>query len=176
MTSYFESRGRRTNASIANQTPAAAAETYVVGSDVTVPTGRLQAKSMYRCRLKVAKTAAGTVSPTLAVRFGINATTADTARATLTFAPQTAVADSGMIDVYVTFRAVGASGAIFAVGLLDHQLAATGLSTVNSSVVEIVSNAFDTTVANSKIGLSINTGTSAAWTLSLVQSELLNLA
>ena len=46
LTAYFEQRGRQTNASVANQTLGGATDTYITGSDVTIPAGRLQATSM----------------------------------------------------------------------------------------------------------------------------------
>jgi hypothetical protein len=39
----------------------------------------------------------------------------------------------------------------------------------------VTGGGFDSTVANSKIGLSINGGTSASWTVTLFQAELTNL-
>ena len=39
-----------------------------------------------------------------------------------------------------------------------------------------VGGGFDSTVASSIIHLTVNGGTSAAWTIAVVQSELINLA
>jgi hypothetical protein len=178
LTSYIESRGRQVNASVAQQTWAAA-DAYLVGSDVSIPASRLQPKSVYRCRFGIAKTStAGTATPIVNIRVGTAGTTADTARATLTFAAQTAVADDGFIDVYCTFRTVGSgtSAVIRAEGLLDHRLAATGLSTANTSIAVNTGAGFDSTVANLKIGCSVTWGTSFVGTTNLVQAELMNLA
>jgi hypothetical protein len=178
LTSYIESRGRQTSASIAQQA-LSTADVYLAGSSVSIPAGRLQARSMYRARIDLSKTsAAGTAAPVLSVRIGTAGTTADAARATLTFAAQTAVADDGFIDLYVTFRSVGAStsAVIQAAALLDHRLAATGLSTANTSIARNTGAGFDSTVANLKIGCSINMGASFAGTTDLVQAELMNLA
>jgi len=179
LTTYFEQRGRQNNCSVANQTPTGGTDTYVTGSDVTIPAGRLQAKSRYRLRIWLDKTStAGTASVVLAVRIGTAGTTADTARATLTFAVQTAVADEGVIDLDVTFRTVGSgtSAVIQANGILDHRLATTGWTNVNSSLQAATSAGFDSTVANLKIGCSINTGTSTVSTIRQVTAELFNLA
>jgi lysophospholipase L1-like esterase len=160
------------NAAITTPAAGFAADTYVTGSAVAIPVGRIKPGAIYRCKLKVSKTGAGVATPIVQVRLGTAATTADTSRATLTFAAQTAVADDGFIEVFVTVRATGSStGVIHAVGVLDHSLAATGLSTANTSIKEATSSTFDTTTPTF-IGISVNGGTSAAWTISMVQAEL----
>jgi hypothetical protein len=78
--------------------------------------------------------------------------------------------------VEVNFRVVGASAVIRAQGTLDHRLAATGLSTSNTSIVGTTSATFDSTVASIGIGLSVTWGTSFVGTTDLVAAELLNLA
>lgn len=177
LTAYIESRGRQHNASVANQT-GFAADTYLTGSSIAIPNGRLQAKSKYRARFNVVKTAAGVVAPVLNLRFGTAGSTADTARATLTFAAQTAVVDEGFFEIDAVFRTVGSgtSAILQATGQLTHRLAATGFSTSAVSIAAGVSGTgFDSTVANSIIGLSVNGGTSAAWTVNLVDALLENL-
>lgn len=169
---------RVVNCSVANQT-FAAADAYVTGSNVLIPSGRLQAKSFYTARFQITKTSTtgSTGTPVITVRLGTAGTTADTARCTLTFAAQTAVADVGLIEVFATFRTVGSgtTAVLQAVGILDHQLATTGLSTLNSSVQRFTSAGFDSTVANLQIGFSFNGGASFAGNTDLVQAELGNL-
>jgi hypothetical protein len=176
LTSYIESRGRQMNASVANQA-FTTADTYITGSDVAIPAGRLQAKSMYRLRFQLTKTSAGGVAaPVVTIRVGTAGAIGDTARVVLTFAAQTAVADAGFIDVYATFRVVGAAAVLQGAALLDHQLAATGLSTSNTSTPRTTSGTFDSTVANLRIGCSFNGGAAFAGNADLVQAELMNLA
>lgn len=165
------------NASVAVQGPGFAADTYLVGSSAPIPAGLLQAKSKYRCRFNVVKTAAGVAAPVIQVRFGTAGSTADAARCTLTFAAQTAVIDEGLFEVEVVFRTVGAGTAavLQAVGALLHRLSITGLSVDVSGVKLSTSAGFDSTVANSIIGLSVNGGASAAWTIQVVSAELVNL-
>jgi hypothetical protein len=178
LTAYFEQRGRQNNASVANQGAGFATDTYLTGSYVTIPANRLQAKSKYRLRFFMSKTGAGTATPILTVRLGTAGTTADTARATITHTAQTAVADTGVYELEVTFRTVGSgtSAVIAAGGVLDHTLAATGLSVSNTAIATAVSAGFDSTVAGLGIGVSLNAGTSAAWTVQIVNAELFNLA
>jgi hypothetical protein len=175
---YIDAKNSVFNASV--NTPAAgfAADAYLVGSSVAIPDGHLKAKSMYRCRFSVVKTAAGVAAPVITPRIGTAGTTADTARGALTFAAQTAVVDEGMFEVFMVFQTVGSgtSAVVRNVGTLSHRLSITGLSTDVTGMKTNVSAGFDSTVSGLIIGLSVNGGTSAAWTIDLVQAELFNLA
>lgn len=173
----YPGNGGKFNASVAAQGPGFATDTYLTGSSIAIVDGTLQAKSMYRCTFNVTKTAAGTATPIINIRFGTAGTTADTSRGTLTWSAQTAVADEGMFELFATFRTVGAStsAVLQTTGLLMHRLSITGLGVGVSEPEIATSGGFDSTVTNSIIGLSVNGGTSAAWTVSLVQAELFNL-
>lgn len=165
------------NFSAANQT-GFAADTYLVGSSLTVPGSLVQAGTTYRLLFDMTKTGAGTATPILAIRFGTAGTTSDTARLTFTFAVGTAVIDTGIIEVWAHWRNVGVSSVLVGMARLTHHLAATGLTTTGASGVGIIlvtSAAFDSTVANSIIGASFNGGTSFAGTNTLVQSVLCNV-
>lgn len=177
LVAYLDQRGRVNNTSVTNQT-GMATDTYLVGSNTLIPIGRLQAKSMYRCRWNAVKTAAGTATPIVQVRLGTNGSTADTSRVTHTFAAQTAAVDEAHFEVRVTFRTVGSGTAavIASTAILHHRLATTGFNNAGGSDNEVgVSGGFDSTVSNLQIGLSVNGGTSASWTITQVQSELFNL-
>lgn len=164
------------NASVASQT-GFSADTYLVGSSIAIPAGRLQAKSLYRCKFNVVKTAAGTATPIINIRFGTAGSTADTSRGTLTFSAQTAVIDEGVFDFTAIFRTVGSgtSAVLRSLCRLTHRLSITGLGTGVSEPEIALSGGFDSTVASSIIGLSVNGGTSAAWTVEAVTAELVNL-
>lgn len=163
------------NASVSTPAAGFAADTYLAGSAIAIPNGLLKATSKYRCRFTVTKTAAGVAAPVIQVRFGTAGSVADVARCTLTFAAQTAVIDEGVFEVEVIFRTVGAAAVVQAVGILMHRLSVTGLSVDVTGVKFSTSAAFDSTVANSIIGLSVNGGASAAWTVAVVSAELVNL-
>lgn len=163
------------NASVSTPAAGFAADTYLAGSGVAVPAGLLKATSKYRCRFSVTKTAAGVATPIVNVRFGTAGSVADAARCTLTFALQTAVIDEGVFEIEVIFRTVGAAAVAQALGTLMHRLSITGLSTDVTGVKLSTSAAFDSAVANSIIGLSVNGGTAAAWTIAVVSAELVNL-
>jgi len=166
------------NASVALQS-GFATDTYLTGSSCAIPSGSLQAKSMYRCRFQVVKTAAGTAAPIINIRVGTAGTTADTSRGTMTWTAQTAVVDEGVFEIFATFRTVGGgtSAVLQTLANRTHRLSVTGLGGANSvSEPEIAtSGGFDSTVSNLIIGLSVNAGASAAWTVNLVQAELINL-
>lgn len=169
--------GNVSNASVANQGAGFASDTYLTGSEIAIPAGRLKAKSIYRCKFNVSKTGAGTATPIINIRIGTAGTTADTSRGTLTWSAQTAVADEGQFDVVAVFRTVGSgtSAVLQSMGTLNHRLSVTGLGTGVSETEVATSGGFDSTVASSIIGLSVNGGTSAAWTVNLVTAELSNL-
>jgi hypothetical protein len=163
------------NRSTAAQGPGFATDTYLTGSSISIPPGVLKIGAMYRCTFDVSKTAAGTATPIVIVRFGTNGTTADTARLTFTFTAGTAAADVGMFDIYALFRTVGASGVMQGRARITHNLSITGIVNLVSPTLQVTSGAFDTTVANSIIGCSVNGGASAAWTVQLVEAELANI-
>lgn len=165
------------NASVAAQS-GFAADTYLAGSAVAIPNGALKVGAKYRCRLNVVKTAAGVAAPVIIVRMGTLGAIGDAARATLTFAAQTAAIDEGLFEIEAVFRTVGATttAILQAFGKLGHRLSITGLSVDVTGVKLATSAGFDSTVANSIIGLSVNGGASAAWTVSLVSAELVGLS
>src|SRR5215204_4414774 len=74
------------SASVTEQTISGNSDTYITGSRVTFPTGKIKIGTKYRCKFNVVKTGAGTAAPALNVRVGTAGTTSDTSRATLTFA------------------------------------------------------------------------------------------
>lgn len=160
-------------------TPAAgfAADTYLVGSSIAIPANSLKVGTRYHLIFNVSKTAAGTATPILNVRFGTLGTTGDSAKCTLTWTAQTAATDTGTFEVWTTFRTVGSgtTAVLQCVGQRRHGASITGLGTLVSETKAATSAGFDSTVANSIIGTSVNGGTSAAWTITLVQAELSNL-
>lgn len=166
---YF---GQSNNAYIAAQGAGFATDTYVTDSDILIPSFSLQARTMFRWVFSVSKTAAGTAAPAWNIRIGANRTTADTARLTINGPAQTAVADVGVFVLYVTVRSVGVSGVIQGTISLNHNNAATGLANNDGGVVEATSAGFDNTALGGQfIGISLNGGASAAWTMTQARAE-----
>lgn len=160
----------------AAQGPGFAADTYVTDSRIVLPQTRMQAGTLYRARMVFTKTAAGTATPIINVRTGTAGTTSDISRLTWTGVAQTAVVDTAFIEFQCTFRAVGASGVLASWMRFDHDLATTGFATATRGFqISTVSGTFDTSTASMGIGVSVNGGTSAAWTLQQCYAELVNL-
>lgn len=164
--------GRSFNASVANQTTFAA-DTYVTGSNILIPTTGFQAKSHFLWTFTASKTAAGTAAPIYTIRIGTAATTGDTLRLQMTGPVQTAIADIGTLYVMVTVRSVGAGGILQGAAWWDHTGTAasstggTGFANDGSGHVQATSAAFDNSglgTGTTFIGLSINGGASASWT------------
>lgn len=158
-------------AAVAAQTPAAATDVYITNSGIAIPQARIQAGTFIRWKLFLSKTAAGVATPIFVIRHGTAQSTADTARCTMTCGAQTATANAGcIVEVLATFRSVGAASAAVLQGGVGQGIA--GFHTIGAVAT---SAGFDSTVANTFIGLSVNTGTSAAWTIYQVQADLLNI-
>jgi len=165
------------NSSTASQGAGFASDTYLTGSNILIPSVRPKVGTLYRCRFHAVKTAAGTATPILSLRYGTAATTADTAICSFTFGAGTAAADEGWWEVVGLFRSVGSgTGAVVAAcANLTSNLTTTGFSNAKK-VVQNTSSGFDSTTANTYLGLSVNGGTSASWTVQLVHATLENYA
>lgn len=164
---------RVANESTGAQAISANTDTYITGSMLDIPNGKLAAGSRILWRFVATKTAAGTATPVWNVRFGTNGSTADTSRITFTGDAQTGAIDTAFIEIVLTVRSVSATGVIEGMYRLNHNLATTGFATKNTNIIAVTSGAFDNTVNGSKIGVSVNTGASAAWTFTQVQAELI---
>ncbi len=152
-------------------------DTYLAGSGIAVPTGGFVAGARYGCVFDMVKTAAGSAQFTITLRIGTLGTTADAAILTFAFAVGTAAADTGTFEVWAHFRTVGATTTAVLVGTADcfHALAATGLITTGASgqgQITVVSSGFDSTIAGTTIGLSVNGGASFSGTNTIVEAEL----
>lgn len=162
------------NGSVANQT-LGTGDTYVTGSGLTVPVSRIQVGTFYRCVFNIVKTAAGVAAPVVTVRMGTAGTTADLATAALTFAAQTGVIDEGQMEILANFRFIGISAGIQGFGKLSHRLLTTGLNVTATNTLVVNTSGGQNLSAITKIGVSVNAGAASAWTLSLVQADLLNI-
>ena len=153
------------------------ADTYLAGSAITIPAGTWKAKTQYKCVFDMQKTAAGTSAFTVNVRMGTLGTTSDASVLSLAFAVGTAAVDTGKFELFLTFRAVGASAIVQGLLVCVHSLAATGLTTTGAAGNGIVlgTSATFSSTTQTIIGLSVNGGTSFAGTNTQVQAELLGI-
>lgn len=158
-----------------------ATDTYIAGSGLTITPSRLQAASFYRFKTDVAKTGAGTASAVFVLRMGTAGSTADGAICTFTFPTAgTAAADNGFIEILANFRSVGAGTSAVVAGSLVLMRTNTTTGFVSTgglqfmSPIRVTSSGFNSSTVT-KVGVSLNAGTSASWTLTTVQSDMLNL-
>jgi len=164
------------NQSTADDATGFATDTYLVGSSISVPAS-LKIGSRYTLFVDAAKTGAGTAPPIFVVRFGTNGSTADTARLTFTFNASTANADVGAFIINTHFRSVGSGTSAVLVGtarVVKGLTATTGMVNTVGQALQVTSGGFDSTVASSIIGASLNAGTSAVWTVRNVEAEIRN--
>ena len=161
-------------ASTVAQIASHSADTYYLGFPVT---GRLQAGSQFTWSIKGLSKTAGTAAPVFTVRCGTAGTTADTARAAITLGAQTAVPDQGAFELTAVFRAVGAAAIIRADVDLQHNLLITGFAATPAGQAfgGNTGASFDSTVANSIIGLSVNPGAAGAWVVESCVLDAVNL-
>lgn len=157
------------NWSTAQQGAGFSSDTYVTGSGIKIPDCGMQVGQVYRWYVSVQKTAAGTDAVVYTIRLGANQTTADTARNQQTAViAQTATADGGLIIVTCVVRAVDATNGVIAMGV--GVCAGGGFG----GGVDGASSTFDNSaVGGQYLGLSINGGASASWTVQHVSAELL---
>jgi hypothetical protein len=160
------------------QSITAATDTYITNSGLSVPS-TLRVGTRFRWYINVTKTAAGAASPVWSFRWGTSASTADTARVTITGSAQSAAVDTKTFVWDSIVLTTGASGTIrvFQSGLMTatSQGVPVGLGGATSTNTNWrgVSSTFDTTVGASSIGISVNTGTAAAWTINSVDTEII---
>lgn len=165
--------GKSFNAAVAAQGAGFATDTYVTNSNILIPTIiSLQAKTHVIWQISASKSAASTATPIYSIRLGAAGAIGDTAILALTAPAQTAIADIGTLNVMVTLRNIGASGVLQGTAWWNHRgtvassTGGTGFANDGTGHVEASSSTFDTTGKGGQfIGLSINGGTSAAWTL-----------
>lgn len=165
------------NNSVAPQGPGFNTDTYIIGSNIAIPNFRLKIGTIYKCTIKASKTAAGIATPIFNIRFGTNGTTSDASLGSFTFPLQTATIDNGLFQIYATFDSVGGgtSASLRCTVQLFHDNVATGFSTSVSPTLFTASSGFNSTVLNSIIGVSVNGGASASWTIEHVMASIDNL-
>lgn len=138
-----------------------AADTYLTGSNILIPSFSMQVGQLYQWIIGVQKTAAGTAAAVVTVRVGAAGAIGDTSRLALTqTVAQAATAAGAIISVYVYVRTASATGVI--VGAFSP----IGGSLAFGSGIQAASSTFDTTALGGQfIGLSLNGGASAAYTI-----------
>jgi hypothetical protein len=166
------------NSSTASQSPAAATNTYMTGSAITIPQGGVKVGTQFIWRIALSKTAVGTGQAVFTVLDGTTGTTSDTARVAFTTSTETAVADTGMATIIVTVRSVSSTGTWQGNISLSHAGANAGLSNGAGWGVDTTSGTFDDTAATiqgHQVGIMVNSGTADVFTVTQVQANTVNL-
>ena len=168
----------KSNFSTATVAAGYSSDTYLAGSAIGVPTGGFVAGAKYTCLFDMVKTAAGTAQFTVTLRIGTGGgVVGDTSIQAFALGAGTAAADTGRFILEAYFRTVGSGTSAVIVGSLSvsHALAATGLTNTGASgwgAVTAVSSGFDSTIAATTIGISVNGGASFSGTNTYVESFL----
>lgn len=145
-----------------------ASDTYITTSGILIPSYGMKAGMMFRWTFAVGKTAAGVAAAVIIVRIGSAQSTADTARLTLTSTViQTAAAADGLVTVLVGVRNIGASGVIAGGFGVAGPVGLGGGATGASSTFD------NSALAGQYVGLSLNAGASAVWSITNIQGELI---
>lgn len=172
---YIRTVGQSNFSTIAQIVPAAI-RTYIAGSQVAVPSGKLQIGSCFRWRFNITKTAAGVAASTYDIAIGLTGTIADVARLSFVKPAGTATVDEGWVEISMVVRGpLSALGVCVGQFVLSHNLAATGHTILPGVAVNTVSAPFDITPAGLIVGLCLTSGAADAITTQLVQTEAWNL-
>lgn len=164
------------NFSTTSQVLTAATRTYLTGSKIAVPVGKLQIGTSFVWQFDITKTAAGIAASTFDIAIGTAGTTADTARLSFTKPGGSAVIDTGIVKISCLIRGpLSASGIAVGIFEMTHNLAATGHALVPCVTLMAVSAAFDVTTANLQVGVCATTGASDAITIQMVTADAMNL-
>jgi hypothetical protein len=174
----FTGSGHHTvsNCSVADQSYGAGSTALIVGSTLAVPAGKLRAGSIFRYKLGLTKSAAGTAASTFIFQLGTNGSTADADILTFVLpVVGTTVADAAWVDFVVTCRGpLSASGKLQGLFQMSHNLAATGFLNIPAACLQAVSGSVDVTVANLIGSLVLTTAALQVWTVQTCMSELIN--
>ena len=151
----------------ASQQTGFAADTYLTGSNILIPSCGMQAGQLYQWLVGIEKTAAGTALLACTVRLGAAGAIGDTSRCALVqTVAQAATASANIMLVTCYVRTVSASGVLVA------SMGFTGTQMGDGD--RIVSATFDNTaVAGQFLGLSLNGGASASYTIDSVVGWLI---
>jgi hypothetical protein len=164
------------SSSIIDQTINANTTALLAGSVLNVPADKLRVGSIFRWKLALTKTAAGTQGNIFAVQLGINGTVADADLLTFTLPTATGVIDTAFIEIEVVVRGpLGASCKMQGQLRLMHNLQITGFATVPTPIINALSANFDSTTSGLKLSVACITAVSTILTFQQVIGKSENL-
>lgn len=155
--------------------PDGALHTIMLGSVIKIPNDNpCRIGTSFRWTFDVVKTAASTASWVLSVRLGVSGTEADTARLTFTPAAGSAVIDTGFGIVQVVVRGpISSSCVIQGVLFFEHHNATSGLTGANHQVIAAASAAFDITLRDLVVSLSMASQATTNFTFRQTTAQVL---
>jgi len=176
---YVHKLNRRTNFSTVAQSFVGTIGTYIVGSKFSVSPEFLSLTAVFKWRISLTKTAAGSGASTFALRLGPFGTISDISIVSVTKQSGTAAIDEAWIDLFAVQRLIPPGtqqtrAFSFALRLV-HNLNTTGHATVPFLSAQTTSAVFNEVLVNQIIGLSFTQGPSDATTMQMVQSEAYNV-
>lgn len=173
------------NTAAQSQLTVAATKYYITNSNLNVPTvpvNGIVVGSTFLWRVRMTKDANNTGTFQIVIFMGTNGTSADTAEVTQTIGTQTAATDDLILDVQLTWTAVGAGTASFYWSICPKQSAASatgfGVTTGTGALFSGTVSSLNSTTTSLILGLGFvaNTGgTQATITIPLVQAMAFNL-
>jgi hypothetical protein len=147
------------NFATAAQGALATTEVYLTNSNLLIPAAGMQAGQTYVWHITVSKTAAGVAAPIWTFRIGAAGAIGDTSRLALTSGQiQTAAVGDGILTAVLMVRSVSATGVIVGSG-------GTGPAPFGGGGSGASGTFDNTALAGQYVGLTVTTGTSAAWTV-----------
>ncbi len=153
------------------QSLTASAANVATGSLVQLPTSNLSVGSRFRFKICVDKTAAGTATWVVALKYGTAGTTADAAVASWTSGTNTAAIDQATLVIEAVVATLGATGTWNCIAFYTNTLTnATGLGKININPTSTA--AFDSTATTPYLHVDITPGASAVMT-SIADAERL---
>lgn len=167
------------NVSIADQTPAAATLTHLLGSLITVPPQAFYLGTSFQWTMPASKTAAGTAARTFHVRLGAAGSTADAIIATITMPVGTAALDTGVFTVIGTMRVIGGSASLQTIMNLTHAGGSAALGgftavAINSPVMVGTPTTFNSASSSIRyLTVTLTTGAAEVITFQNVIAEVL---
>lgn len=156
------------NTATAAQGLLATTEVYLTNSNLLIPSFGMEAGQTYVWHISVVKTGAGVAAPVWTFRIGAAGAVGDTSRLALTSTgAQIGTAMDGILTAVFTVRNVSASGVIAGSGGAGPANFGGGGSGASST--------FDNTgLGGQFVGLTVTTGTSAAWTVNALSCYMFN--
>lgn len=146
-----------------SQSLTAGVANVLTGTLVALPTNSLRVGSRFRFNMNFIKTAAGTASWQLDVRWGQSGTSSDSVIALWTSGTNTAAVDQATCAIEVVIAAVGASATANCIAMYVNTLThATGLGRINMTPTSTAS--FNSTLSNPYLHVDVTPGTGAVMT------------